>query len=199
MKQEPTRSHARRRRDRRESPPLRAKWESIGRKHLEGRVPGGDGAELLIARVRTGALEEDPDLCLPPLQVSAQDRYLLVLAELPAAEALSTPAHPQLAGADGTQVAHPLGFAAGRDEVTAAIVGEQVHRRGTPLPARPALHRQDPGAENADALPGKECHQPVENVTRQPARRTVVIRHAASLAAVIRTGRAGSRRRAAGR
>src|SRR5580704_8787116 len=146
--------------------------------HLERRVPGRDGADLLIAGLWPGALEEDPDRCLPPLKISAQDRHFLVVAELPAAEALGSPADAQFAGAGGTQVAHPLSFAAGRYEVTAAIVGEQVHRRGTPLATCPALHRKDPRAENADALPGKECNQLVENVSREPARRAVVIGHA---------------------
>ena len=68
-------------------------------KHLKRRVFGRDGAELVVAGVRPGALEEDPDLRLPPLEVGAQDRYFLVVGELPAAEALGVPAEPQLAGA----------------------------------------------------------------------------------------------------
>src|SRR4029077_11880654 len=100
------------------------------------------------------ALEEDPDLCLPPSEVGAQHRYLLIVTELPAAEALRATAHPQLARAGGAQVAHPLRFATGCDEVTAAVVGEQVHRRGPPLSARAALHGQDARAENAAAVPG---------------------------------------------
>src|SRR5260370_35802522 len=113
----------------------------LDRKHLERRVFGRDGADLVVARVRPGALEEDPDLCLPPLEVGAQDRYFLLAGELSAAEALGTPAQPQFAGAGGPRVAHPLGFAAGRDEVTAAIVGEQGYRRGTARAPLPALQR----------------------------------------------------------
>jgi hypothetical protein len=60
-------------------------------------MPGRDGAELIIGRVRPGALEEDPDLGLPPLEVGAQDRYFLVVGELPAAEALGVLAQPQFA------------------------------------------------------------------------------------------------------
>jgi hypothetical protein len=122
----------------------RAEGSLTGAKHLERRVPGRDGADLIVARVRPGALEEDPDLGLPSLEVGAQDGYLLVVGELPAAEALGTLAHPQLTGSGDPQVAHPLGFAAGRDEVAAPVVVEQVHRRGTPLAALPAPHREDP-------------------------------------------------------
>src|SRR5208282_1811931 len=150
----------------------------LDRKHLECRVLGRDGADLVVTGVWPGALEEDPDLRLPPLEVGAQHRYFLIVSELPAAKALGAPAQPQFAAADGPQVAHPLSFAAGRDQVTAAIVGEQVHRGGTPLATRPALHRKDPRAENADALPGKQRHQPVEDITREPAGCAVMIRHA---------------------
>src|SRR5579864_8248261 len=163
------------------------------RKYLERRVFGCNGPDLVVARVWPGALEEDPDLCLPPSEVGAQHRYLLIVGELPAAEALRAPPDPQLAGADGAQVTHPLSLPAGCDEVTAAVVGEQVHRRGPPLSARPALHRQDPRAENADALPGKEGHQLVEHVAREPAGRTVVIGHAASVATRCGTGLADGR------
>ena len=151
----------------------------IDTEDFERRVLGRDGAELIVAGVWPGALEEDPDLCLPPFQVGAQHRDLLVVGELSAAEALGTPAHSQFTGSGGAQVAYPLGLAAGCDEVTAATDGEQVHRRGTPLPARAALDRQDPRAQNADALPGQECHRRVENATREPSWRSVLIGHAA--------------------
>ncbi len=39
----------------------------LGRKYLECRVLGRDGADLVVAGVWPGALEEDPDLRLPPL------------------------------------------------------------------------------------------------------------------------------------
>jgi hypothetical protein len=80
----------------------------IGREYLERWVFRRNGADLVIARVWADALEEDPDLCLPPLQVGAQHRYLLVVGELPAAEALGASAHAQFASADSAQVAHPL-------------------------------------------------------------------------------------------
>src|ERR1035438_5668305 len=91
----------------------------LKRKHLKRRVFRGDGADLIVARVRPGALEEDPDLGLPPLEVGAQDRYFLVVGELSASEALGTLAQPQFAGAGDPQGAHPLGFAAGGDQGTA--------------------------------------------------------------------------------
>src|SRR5260370_39323040 len=94
----------------------------LDRKHLEHRVFGRDGTDLVVAGVWPGALEEDPDLCLPPLEVGAQHRYFLIVSELPAAKALGAPAQPQFAGADGPQVAQPLSFTAGRDEVTAGLV-----------------------------------------------------------------------------
>src|SRR5579875_2693024 len=97
-----------------------------GREHLERRVPGGDGPDLVVARVGPDAREEDPDLYPPRPEVGAQHRHLLAVGELPAAEALRAPAQPQLAGAGGTQVAHPLGLAARRDEVAAAVVAQQV-------------------------------------------------------------------------
>ena len=74
----------------------------LDRKHLERRVFGRDGADLVVARVRPGALEEDPDLCLPPLQIGAQDRYFLVVGELPAAEALGLPAREGGGGPGGS-------------------------------------------------------------------------------------------------
>src|SRR5271169_1313868 len=86
----------------------------LGSKHLECRMTGRDSADLLVTGVWPGALEEDPDLRLPPLEVGAQHRYFLIVSELPAAKALGAPAQPQFAGADGPQVAHPLSFAAGR-------------------------------------------------------------------------------------
>src|SRR6185312_10427244 len=146
--------------------------------HLERRVPGRDGADLIVARVRPGALEEDPDLGFPSLEVGAQDGYLLVVGELPAAEGFGVLAHPQLTGSGDPQVAHPLGFAARRDEITVPVVVEQIHRRGTPLAARPALHSQDARTEDADALPGQERHQPVEHVAGEPTGRTVIVGHA---------------------
>src|SRR6266851_5056804 len=89
-------------------------------KHFECRIPGRDGPYLVIAGVWPGALEEDPDLRLPPLEVRAQHRHFLIVSELPAAKALGAPAQPQLARASGAQVTHPLSLAAGRDQVPAA-------------------------------------------------------------------------------
>src|ERR1700733_11736042 len=89
----------------------------LGRKHFERRMLGRDGAELVIAGIWPGALEEDPDLRLPPLQVGAQYRDLLIVSELPAPEVLGAPAQPQFARADRPQVPHPLSLAAGRDQI----------------------------------------------------------------------------------
>src|SRR5215472_3787494 len=160
-------------------------------KHLERRVPGCDGTDLVVTRVRPGAFEEDADFRFPSLQVGAQDRYLLVVGELAATEAFGPAAHPQLPGSGGPQVAYPLRFAAGCDQVTMTLVAEQVHRRGPPLAARPALHRQHPPAEDADALRGQEGHHPVEDVAREPARRTVMIGHAPNLAGRVRAALPG--------
>ena len=121
-----------------------AGWELLGREYFERRVFGCDGQDLVVAGVWPGALEEDADLCLPPFEVGPQDRYLLLVSEFPAAEGLGAPADAQFAGAGGAQVAHPLGLAAGRHEIAAAVVGEQVHRRGPPLPGRATLDREDP-------------------------------------------------------
>src|ERR1700683_5528158 len=66
----------------------------VRRKHLERWVLRRDGAELVVGGVRAGALEEDADLCFPPLEVGAQDRDLLVVAEFPAAEGFGPLAHP---------------------------------------------------------------------------------------------------------
>jgi hypothetical protein len=70
-------------------------------KHLECRMPGRDGAELVIAGVWPSALEEDPYLRLPPLEVGAQHWHFLIVSELPAAKTLGAPAQPQLAHTDG--------------------------------------------------------------------------------------------------
>src|SRR5271165_59810 len=167
--------------ERREALPLAPAGDVDGlldSKHFECRVPGRDGANLVIAGVRPGAFEEDPDLRLPPLEVGAQHRHFLIVSELPAAKVLSMLAQAQLPRADGPQVAHPLSLAAGRDEVPAAIVGEQVHRGGTPLSTRPALHRKDSRPENADALPGQERDGLVEDIASEPAGGAVVIGHA---------------------
>jgi len=116
-------------------------------------VPGGNGPELIIARVCPGALEEDPDLGLPPLEIGAEHRDLLVVSEFPAAEALRVPAHPQFAGAGDAQVTDPLGFAARGDEVTPAVVGEQVHEgRGLGPEVRPGVLGGHPPAGRALTL-----------------------------------------------
>jgi len=91
--------------------------ELIDRKDLERRVLGRDGADLVVAGVWLGALEEDTYLRLLPFEIRAQHRHLLIVAELSAAEPLGALAHSQFTSAGGPQVAHRLGFAAGRDEI----------------------------------------------------------------------------------
>src|SRR5215469_10602877 len=144
-------------------------------KHLERRVLGRDGPKFVVAGVWPGALEENPDLGLPSLQVSAQHRHLLIVSEFPAAKDLGALAQTQLARTDRPQVADPLGLAAGCHKVPAALMGEEVHWCSTPLPAGPALHCKDPRPEHTDALPGQKCHELVEDIAREPARRAVVI------------------------
>ena len=139
-----------------------ARWHGSGRQWSPARCP----------RRRSGFRS-------PSLEVGAEDRHFLVVSELAAAEAFGPAADPQFPGSGGPQVAHPLSLATGRDQVAAAVVTEQVHRRSPPLAARPAPHGQHPRAEDADAPPGQGRHQPVEDVAREPARRAVVIGHAA--------------------
>src|ERR1700729_1671306 len=89
----------------------------LGRKHLERRVLGSDGTELVVGGGWAGALEEDADLCLPPLEVGEQHWHLLVRGEFAAAEWLRALAQAQLARARGSQVAHPLRLTTGRDKI----------------------------------------------------------------------------------
>src|SRR4051812_45669565 len=113
-----------------------------GRDHPKDRVAGGDGEQFVVGRVRTHAVEEDADLEFPALQVGAEDGGLLRVGELLWREALDAPAQPEFTLARRPQVAYPLGDAAWRDQVAAALEVEQVDRRLPQLAARPAFYVQ---------------------------------------------------------
>src|SRR6266545_4382061 len=152
------------------------------REDFERGVLARDGTDLLVAGVGPDALEERPDLDLPPLQVRPQHRNLLLVGELPPAERLRPLADAQFPGAGRPQVAHPLALAARRYEVAVAVMLEQVHRRRPPRPTAAALHRQHARAEQAHAVPGQEGDRAVEDVAGEPAGRAVVSGHPHSLA-----------------
>src|SRR5579863_1142511 len=89
---------------------------------LEHRVLVSDAADLLIGGVRADAVEEDAHLCLPAPQVGAQHWDLGVAGQLLAAVVLALAAKQQIQPAFvGPDVAHPLGFAPGGDQVLASI------------------------------------------------------------------------------
>src|ERR1700736_4182801 len=87
----------------------------------EDRMLGRGPAHLLVRRVRSGPVEEGADLGFPAFEVGAQDRWLLCVGHLDRAERLGPPSEQQPALAAGSKVAHPLGVAAWRHEVSLAI------------------------------------------------------------------------------
>src|SRR4051794_13727168 len=94
--------------------------------HLEHRVARSDAPKLGVGRVGADALEELADLPLPPAQVGAQHVDLGIVGDLDRGERLDPAADAQLTRSGGAEVANPLGLAAGRHEVAAAVVDEEV-------------------------------------------------------------------------
>src|SRR5918994_1481154 len=148
-----------------------------GREDLEGRMAGGDRAELVVGGVGAHALEEHADLNLPALEVGPQHRDLLVVAELARPEVLDLLADPELPRAGHAQVAHPLRFAAGSHEVALALVLEQVDRRRTPLAAGATPDGEHPRAQHAHTAAGQEGDGGVEDFAGEPAGGAVVRSH----------------------
>ena len=142
---------------------------------------GRDGADLLIGGVRADAAEEHPDFRLPPLEVGTHYRHFLIVGELAPAERLGALADPELAGAGGTQVAHPLAVAPGRKQVATPVVVEQVDRGRAPLAALAAFDREHARARDAHTVSGQEGDQPVRDVPGEPAGGAVVIGHGHSV------------------
>src|ERR671910_649525 len=150
---------------------------SRGREHLEGRMAGGDRAELVVGGVGAHALEEHADLDVPALEVGPQHRDLLVLGELTRPEVLDLLADPELPRAGHAQVAHPLRFAARSDEVALALVLEQVDRRRTPLAAGATPDGEHPRAQHAHTAAGQERDGGVEHVAGEPTGGAVMGSH----------------------
>src|SRR5438132_4171354 len=129
---------------------------------------GGDAAQVRVGGVGADAAEEDADLDLPLPQVGAEDRRLLVVADLGRGEALGAAAEAQLALAGRAEVAHPLRVSAGRDQVPGAVDGQEVDRRGPDLPARASAHREDPAPVDAQPASGDGGDEGVEDVGGDP-------------------------------
>ena len=109
---------------------------------LEDGVLRADRAELVVAGVGADTVEEDTDFGLPPLEVGAEDRRLLVVGELVGLELLDLLADAELAFAGDAEVLHPLRDAARRDQILRVVDREQVHRVRAPLAARATAHAQ---------------------------------------------------------
>ena len=77
----------------------------------EDGVTGCDPPQFLVRGRGAGAVEEDPHFGLPPFEVGAQDRRLLLVEELHRLERLGAPAEEKLALSRGTQVSDPLRLA----------------------------------------------------------------------------------------
>ena len=120
-------------------PPVRARLGDP-----EDRVTGRDLQQLGLGSVRADPVEEHADLELPALEVGPQHARLVRVGELGGGERLGAAAHPQLAAAGGTHVAHPLRLAAGRDQVTLAVQRQRVDRGGAPLPRLAPADGEDP-------------------------------------------------------
>ena len=91
----------------------------------EDRVIRRDPPQLGLGGFGTNAAEEHAHLGLPPGEVGAQDRGLVVVGDLGGGERLRPPAEPQLTLVRDAQVADPLGLAARRDEILLAVDDEQ--------------------------------------------------------------------------
>src|SRR3954454_5265257 len=141
----------------------------MNREDFERRVLTDDREDLGVAGVGSDPVEEHADLELPPLQVGTQHRNLLLIGQLSTAKCLGASADPQLACPSGPQVAHPLAFAARRYQVAAPLMGEQVHRRCTPLAAGSSPDRQDPRADDAYSVSSQERDGSVEDVAGEPS------------------------------
>src|SRR4249920_3524303 len=103
---------------------------------------GADAAQLLLGGVGADTSEEHAHLGLPPLEVGAQDRRLLLVGELRRPERLRASPYTQLSVSRCAQVTNPVRHAPGSDEVTISFVGEEVDGRGPPLAARATAHSQ---------------------------------------------------------
>jgi len=142
---------------------------------------GAIRCELFLWRRRAHAIEEDPNLSLPALEIGAQERRLLLIGKFNSSECLNVSAEEEFTTSGNAQVAYPLCLAPGCYQVAVTAVGEQVHRGGTPLTTRPPLDPQHPRTPDADAQPGRPSYGPVEHMLSHPSGLSVVC-HAAIMA-----------------
>src|SRR4051812_32171660 len=142
----------------------------------EDGVVGSDRGDLAVWGAAAHAAEEDADLRLPSLEVRAEDVHLRVVGQLARAERLDPAAEPQSPLACDPQVAHPLGDAARRDEVAAAVERQQVDRGRAPFAARSAADLEDARAPDAHSAAGRDGDEAVEDVAREPAWNDVAVR-----------------------
>src|SRR6202022_52735 len=120
-----------------------------GLDYAEDRMIGSGAGQLLIARVRAHAAEENSDLPLPPLEIGAKPRHLLRRRKRPRCKRLGPPTDPQATRRIGAQVLHPLRVPAGCYEVPRALELKGVDRGAAPLAALAPAHLQHPGARDA--------------------------------------------------
>src|ERR1700742_2345986 len=135
----------------------------------EDGVVGGDAAEVGVGGVGADTFEEGADLPLPLFEVGAKDLWLLVVGDLGDRELLGLAADQPAPAAD-PDVPHPLGVAAGRDQVALAVQGEWVDRRLPPLAALATLNFEHPRAGKAEARLAEQRDQRVEDVLGEPTR-----------------------------
>src|SRR4051812_14553753 len=90
------------------APSRHASQRSVDGEDFERRVLTDDREDLCVAGVGSDPIEEHADLELPPLQVGAQHRNLLLIRQLSTAKCLGASADPQLPLPAAPQVPPPL-------------------------------------------------------------------------------------------
>ena len=83
--------------------------------------------------------------------------------------------------ARGEDSEQPLRVAAWRDRISALSKRERVHRSLAPLARLASLDLDTARADHADAHARKRCHEPIEDMGREPSWTLVVLGHNTSL------------------
>src|SRR4030095_6540026 len=122
----------------------------------EDRVLRRDADEIGLRCVRAHAREELTDFPRPLLEIGAEDRWLLPVGHLLDVHGLGVPAERDSRRAADTDVAHPLGLPARRDQIALAGEAERVDGGAAPLPGLATLHREHSHALHAQAEPSDE-------------------------------------------
>ena len=132
-------------------------------------LPAGTWNDSASTAVCADAFEECADFPGPLPQVRPQKLRLLGIRKLDHLDRFVSRAQPELACAADADVADPFRHPARGDQVAHAVDGEQVDRGPPPLAALAPLDFEHPRAGDAEAEPGQQGDEPVEDVLREPA------------------------------